>query len=44
MWSSPPCHGSAIAKTILGTPELYDLWLKEVKEFADRITSMRTLL
>ena len=44
MWSSPPSHGSAIAKTILSTPALYDEWLVEVKEFATRITSMRSLL
>jgi len=44
MWSSPPSHGSSIAKIILSTPELYNLWLKEVKSFAERMGSMRTLL
>ncbi|KRW99469.1 Pyridoxal phosphate-dependent transferase [Pseudocohnilembus persalinus] len=44
LWSSPPLHGAQIAKTILSTPELYDLWLKEVAQFAHRIQSMRTLL
>lgn len=29
---------------VLGVPAIYDLWLKEVKQMADRISKMRTLL
>lgn len=44
IWSNPPLHGARIAETILTTPDIYALWLKEVKEMADRIASMRTSL
>lgn len=41
IWSNPPLHGARIAETILTTPDIYSLWLKEVKEMADRIALMR---
>ncbi|KAL2265869.1 hypothetical protein VTJ83DRAFT_6969 [Remersonia thermophila] len=44
MYSNPPIHGARIAAEILNTPELYDQWLVEVKEMADRIITMRALL
>jgi len=44
MYSSPPRNGAQIAAKVLTTPELRDLWLKEVKGMADRIFSMRQLL
>ncbi|KAK3938853.1 pyridoxal phosphate-dependent transferase [Diplogelasinospora grovesii] len=44
MYSNPPIHGARIAAEILNNPELYDQWLVEVKEMADRIITMRALL
>ncbi|KAK4228043.1 pyridoxal phosphate-dependent transferase [Podospora fimiseda] len=44
MYSNPPIHGARIAAEILNTPALYDQWLLEVKEMADRIITMRALL
>ncbi|VBB78461.1 Putative Aspartate aminotransferase mitochondrial precursor [Podospora comata] len=44
MYSNPPIHGARIAAEILNTPALYDQWLVEVKEMADRIITMRALL
>lgn len=44
MYSSPPVHGAKIVKIILGTPELYQQWLKDVKTMATRLTEMRQLL
>jgi len=44
MYSNPPMAGSLIASTILGDPALKAQWYVEVKEMADRIINMRTLL
>ncbi|KAH8885028.1 hypothetical protein GQ53DRAFT_751633 [Thozetella sp. PMI_491] len=44
LYSNPPIHGARIASEILNTPELYQQWLGEVKEMADRIITMRALL
>lgn len=44
MYSNPPMAGSMIASTILGDPALKAQWYVEVKEMADRIINMRTLL
>ncbi|OCF56272.1 aspartate aminotransferase [Kwoniella mangroviensis CBS 10435] len=44
LYSSPPVHGAQLVATILGTPELYEQWLTEVKKMADRIISMRDKL
>ncbi|KAI1178140.1 pyridoxal phosphate-dependent transferase [Nemania sp. FL0916] len=44
LYSNPPIHGARIASEILNTPALYDQWLVEVKEMADRIITMRALL
>lgn len=44
MYSNPPIHGARIASEILNTPALYNQWLAEVKEMADRIITMRALL
>ncbi|WRT70900.1 uncharacterized protein IL334_007899 [Kwoniella shivajii] len=44
LYSSPPVHGAQLVATILGTPELYEQWLGEVKKMADRIISMREKL
>ncbi|RSH87102.1 aspartate transaminase aat1 [Saitozyma podzolica] len=44
LYSSPPLHGAQLVATILGTPELFEQWLKEVKKMADRIISMREKL
>ena len=42
-YSNPPAHGGAIVGTILGDPELRDLWLEELAEMRDRIAGMRRL-
>jgi len=44
LYSSPPMHGAQLVATILGTPELYELWLSEVKMMAERIIKMRDVL
>ncbi|GAB2274709.1 L-asparaginase 1 [Dionaea muscipula] len=44
MYSNPPVHGALIVSTILGDPDLKNLWLEEVKVMADRIIGMRTAL
>ncbi|KAI1123079.1 pyridoxal phosphate-dependent transferase [Nemania abortiva] len=44
LYSNPPVHGARIASEILNTPALYEQWLGEVKEMADRIITMRALL
>ncbi|KAK4689646.1 hypothetical protein P7C73_g449, partial [Tremellales sp. Uapishka_1] len=44
LYSSPPIHGAQLVTAILGTPELYEQWLGEVKKMADRIIAMRSSL
>lgn len=44
MYSNPPIHGARLASEILNDPKLYDQWQGEVKQMADRIITMRTLL
>lgn len=44
MYSNPPLHGARIASVILNDSSLRAQWLKDVKEMADRIISMRTKL
>ncbi|OCF35937.1 aspartate aminotransferase [Kwoniella heveanensis CBS 569] len=44
LYSSPPIHGAQLVATILGSPELYEQWLGEVKKMADRIIDMREKL
>uniref|UniRef100_A0A6M2DL54 Aspartate aminotransferase n=1 Tax=Xenopsylla cheopis TaxID=163159 RepID=A0A6M2DL54_XENCH len=44
LYSNPPINGARIAYEILSTPELYKVWLEDVKGMADRIISMRTQL
>lgn len=44
LYSNPPIHGARIAAEILNTPALYEQWLGEVKEMAERIITMRALL
>ncbi len=40
-WSNPPTHGAAIVRTVLGDPELRELWRVELEEMRERIRSMR---
>ncbi|KXN70529.1 aspartate aminotransferase [Conidiobolus coronatus NRRL 28638] len=42
LYSNPPLNGARIVSHVLNTPQLYDLWLQEVKLMADRIITMRT--
>lgn len=44
LYSNPPSHGAKIAGQILADPALYEQWLKEVKQMADRINGMRSTL
>ncbi|CAF1511850.1 unnamed protein product, partial [Didymodactylos carnosus] len=44
MYSNPPIGGARIAAKILTNPDLRQLWLKEVKQMADRIITMRKQL
>lgn len=43
-YSSPPIHGAAIVNTILKTPKLKDMWLKELNLMSNRIVEMRSAL
>lgn len=42
-FSNPPAHGSLIVTTILGDPQLKELWLQELASMRDRINFMREL-
>lgn len=44
IYSNPPVHGARIVNEILGTPELKQEWLCDVKGMADRIISVRKQL
>lgn len=39
-----PIHGARIVSEVLGSPELNEQWLTEVKGMADRIITMRQAL
>lgn len=43
-YSNPPLHGALLVSTVLGDPQLKDMWYGEVKGMADRIISMRSAL
>ncbi|BAM89644.1 aromatic amino acid aminotransferase [Bradyrhizobium oligotrophicum S58] len=40
-YSMPPDHGAAIVKTILGTPDLYQDWSKELDSMRARLAALR---
>ncbi|MGJ4932019.1 amino acid aminotransferase [Bradyrhizobium sp. HKCCYLS2038] len=40
-YSMPPDHGAAIVKTILGTPDLYEDWRRELESMRERLASLR---
>ena len=44
LYSNPPRHGAQVAARVLTQPDLRALWLKEVKQMADRIITMRSTL
>jgi len=44
MYSNPPLHGSRVVTIVLSDPELRKQWHVDVKEMADRIILMRSLL
>lgn len=44
LYSMPPAHGAAIVETILGSPELKQEWLDELKVMRDRINGNRIML
>ncbi|MCE9678419.1 aspartate/tyrosine/aromatic aminotransferase [Shewanella sp. AS1] len=44
IYSMPPAHGAAIVETILGSSELKQQWLDELKVMRDRINDNRALL
>jgi aromatic-amino-acid transaminase len=41
-YSNPPTHGAAIVAAVLSTPELRELWERELAGMRDRIRAMRT--
>ena len=43
-YSNPPSHGSQIVATILASPELKTLWMRELGEMRERIKKMRNAL
>ena len=43
-YSNPPTHGSQVVATILGTPNLRDLWIRELGDMRERMKAMRKLL
>jgi aromatic-amino-acid transaminase len=43
-YSNPPTHGGSVVANVLNTPELFDLWDKELAGMRDRIRLMRTQL
>jgi len=44
LYSNPPITGARIAEKILNTPDLYKVWLGDIKTMANRIISMRSKL
>ncbi|MGL4899276.1 MAG: aminotransferase class I/II-fold pyridoxal phosphate-dependent enzyme, partial [Shewanella sp.] len=44
LYSMPPAHGAAIVETILGSAELTQQWLDELKVMRDRINGNRAML
>ncbi|MFB2773990.1 amino acid aminotransferase [Shewanella xiamenensis] len=44
LYSMPPAHGAAIVETILGSQELTQEWLDELKVMRDRINGNRAIL
>jgi len=44
IYSMPPDHGAAIAAHIFATPELRELWMRELAAMRTRIREMRVLL
>lgn len=44
IYSMPPAHGAAIVETILGSNELKQQWLAELKVMRDRINGNRNML
>ena len=44
IYSMPPAHGAAIVETILGSDELKQQWLHELKIMRDRINGNRIML
>lgn len=41
LWSTPPAHGAEVVATILGDPELKQVWLEEVTAMRTRIAALR---
>eukprot|EP00331_Platyophrya_macrostoma_P025074 CAMPEP_0176450436 /NCGR_PEP_ID=MMETSP0127-20121128/27148_1 /TAXON_ID=938130 /ORGANISM="Platyophrya macrostoma, Strain WH" /LENGTH=415 /DNA_ID=CAMNT_0017838117 /DNA_START=36 /DNA_END=1283 /DNA_ORIENTATION=+ len=44
MYSNPPIHGALIVKKVLGNPEYFKEWERELKMVSQRIQDMRRLL
>jgi len=43
-YSNPPTHGGTVVSTVLNSPELFDLWSKELGDMRERIRLMRRQL
>jgi len=44
MYSNPPIHGARVVSRVLGKPEYFEAWKKELKAISERIIQMRKLL
>ena len=44
LYSNPPTHGAAVARTIIANPTYYSQWQQELGDMRRRITHMRSLL
>lgn len=44
MYSNPPIHGAQIVKKVLGCPDNFAAWIRELKMVSQRIQDMRVLL
>jgi len=44
LYSNPPITGARIADKVLNTPEIFKVWLGDIKTMANRIITMRTQL
>jgi aspartate/tyrosine/aromatic aminotransferase len=44
MYSNPPVHGARIVVKVLGNPQLFEEWKKEMRDMSGRIKEMRQVL
>lgn len=44
LWSNPPDHGAAVVRTVLGSPDLTNLWRSELDQMRARVNGLRARL